>query len=723
MKLQQENGIFIGFGLALLIFAIVGSFAFLSLRNVEDTIGWVVHTHRVIEKLDDILSLAQDAETGTRGYTITGDTTYLDPYNNASQTLSQKIHDLRAFMSDNTSQLKNIDTLQSLADEKLSILKNAIEKRTMEGFDSVATMTKTGKGNTLMQEIRDLIARMQSQEEALLVIRNDTVESHVLRTHVIVITGMLLGFGLIIAALLILRSDMQKRNAAEIALQQSEERYREIINNADDIIYRTDADAKIILCNPVATRVTKYSESELIGKHYLELVHPDARKETQNFYMSQRQEKVPNTYYEFPILTKEGEKRWIGQNLQIIMHDGTLAGFQAVARDITSIKRAEQALHESEARFRGIFEHTPIGMALISLDGKFLQVNAALEDMLGYSAEELCALPSIGAITHPDDVKVSFRVMSEIQKKKINTASFEKRYIHKQGYVVWVAVNSALITDAAKNPLYLIGQIQDITYRKRAQQEIQELNKQLAQKIDQLEVANKDLEAFSYSVSHDLRSPLQSVQGFTFLLKETAEAKLDDQEKEFLANVETSGKRMQEIIEDLLTLAHTTQNEFAPEDVDLSAIARTIAESLRAATPERNVTFVIQDNITVRGDKRLLRVLMENLIGNAWKYSSKHSAAKIEFGEECKNGDSQTIFVRDDGAGFDMKYAETMFDPFKRLHTAKDFPGTGVGLATVKRIVQRHDGTIRAEGAVEKGATFYITFPKPVERVESAFVI
>jgi PAS domain S-box-containing protein len=711
MNLQKVNKILLGFVLVIPVFFAVRFLAYRSLGDIEATVGIVIHTHHVIEKLDDILSLTKDAETGSRGFMITGDTVYLEPYKKAAGSLEPELQNLRLLISDSPAQQRNADTLQFLIDTKLSILRTGIATRMQGGLESIVPLAKTSKGNEVMQQIRDLIGRMQSHEDVLLLARNDAVTSEVDRNRIIAIIGTVIGFGLIITALILLQRDIKKRNKAEADLTQSEERYREIINNAGDIIYRMDAEAKILFCNPVAARVTKYSESELIGKHYLELVHPDARKETRDFYMHQRKEKVSNTYYEFPILTKDGKKIWIGQNLQVIMRNNVFEGFQAVARDITAIRLAEQAMQESEARFRSTFESTPIGMALLSLDGKFLQVNTALEDMLGYSAEELYALTSIGDITHPDDVKISFAVMNQIQKRRIDNASFEKRYIHKQGHIVWAAVNSALILDSSKKPSYLIGQIQDITYRKKAEEEIQMLNKQLAQKIGQLEVANKDLEAFSYSVSHDLRSPLQSVQGFTFLLKETADEKLNDQEKEFLTNVETSGKRMQVIIEDLLTLAHTTQGEFHPELVELSTLVHTIADTLHAAEPDRKVEFVIQDNITVTGDKRLLRVLMENLIGNAWKYSSKHPTARIEFGEESCNGNSQTIFVRDDGAGFDMKYADIMFDAFKRLHTAKDFPGTGVGLATVLRVVQRHGGTIRAEGAEEKGATFHITLP------------
>ena len=223
-----------------------------------------------------------------------------------------------------------------------------------------------------------------------------------------------------------------------------------------------------------------------------------------------------------------------------------------------------------------------------------------------------------------------------------------------------------------------------------------------------LEAANKELEAFSYSVSHDLRAPLRGIDGFSQALLEDYVNKLDEQGKDYLTRIRSASQRMGHLIDDLLNLARFTRAEIRREAVNLSEIAKSLVAELAQREPERHVTFEIGEGLEVKGDPRLLRVALENLFRNAWKFTSKHPRARIEFGVAQRDG-KPTYFVRDDGAGFDMAYKAKLFGAFQRLHKATEFYGTGVGLATVQRIVRRHGGEIWAEGEVEKGATFYFT--------------
>jgi len=241
----------------------------------------------------------------------------------------------------------------------------------------------------------------------------------------------------------------------------------------------------------------------------------------------------------------------------------------------------------------------------------------------------------------------------------------------------------------------------EIKERKRADEEIQRTNRELR-------AANKELEAFSYSVSHDLRTPLRSIDGFSQALLEDYADKLDSTALEHLQRVRRAAQRMAALIDDMLNLSRVTRCELHREKLDLSAMAKLIAAELREAEPARRVEFVIESGLTAVGDSQLLRAAMENLLRNSWKYTSGHPTARIEFGRS-KEIDKHPFIIRDDGAGFDPRYADRLFGAFQRLHTAKEFPGTGVGLATVQRIIHRHGGEIWAEGAVEQGATFYFT--------------
>jgi signal transduction histidine kinase len=248
----------------------------------------------------------------------------------------------------------------------------------------------------------------------------------------------------------------------------------------------------------------------------------------------------------------------------------------------------------------------------------------------------------------------------------------------------------------------------DIANREKAEEEVRTLNKDLEHHVRQLEESNKELEAFSYSVSHDLRSPLRSIDGFSLALFEDYSGKLDDEGRDYLERIRGATQRMSQLIDDLLKLSRVARMEAKREKVSLSAIVADIAGRLRKNHPERQVRFDIADSLEVSGDERLLTVVLENLIANAWKFSEKNAQAVIEFGVTHVK-DEAAYFVKDNGAGFDMVFADKLFNPFQRLHHAADFSGTGIGLATVKRIINRHGGRVWIEGDVGKGATVYFT--------------
>jgi len=250
---------------------------------------------------------------------------------------------------------------------------------------------------------------------------------------------------------------------------------------------------------------------------------------------------------------------------------------------------------------------------------------------------------------------------------------------------------------------------------KKTNKLINEQNNQLIQTASELKLAkdgveavNKELEAFAYSVSHDLRAPLRSIDGFSQIIVEDYQDKIDEQGKSYLERIRSASQRMAQLIDDMLNLSRVSRAEMNIRQVNLGKMAQEIADDLLITYPERKAEFIIQDGIKVQGDSHLLRIVLENLLGNAWKYTSKHTSAHIEFGVQQQDG-KLVYFIRDDGAGFEMDYVHKLFGAFQRLHSSTDFPGTGVGLATVQRVIHRHGGKVWAEGEVEKGATFYFT--------------
>ena len=286
---------------------------------------------------------------------------------------------------------------------------------------------------------------------------------------------------------------------------------------------------------------------------------------------------------------------------------------------------------------------------------------------------------------------------------------------HQDGRLTDVLYNATIYRDDSGTVHGVFAAARDVTERKRAEEEVHRLNAELERRVAErtadLEAVNKELEAFSYSVSHDLRAPLRSIDGFSRVLEEDYGNRLDAEGHEMTARIVAAARSMGQLIDDLLKLSRVTRSELRWQAVDLSVIARDVAAGMAQREPDRKVEVFIESGTVVQGDPQLLRLAMENLLGNAFKFTSKKAGARIEFGRE-RDGNEPVYYVRDNGAGFDQAYVGKLFGAFQRLHAERDFPGTGIGLATVQRILRRHGGRIWAEGQTDQGATFCFTLGK-----------
>ena len=334
-------------------------------------------------------------------------------------------------------------------------------------------------------------------------------------------------------------------------------------------------------------------------------------------------------------------------------------------------------------------------LAIAGFDSYFKQLNPTWEKTLGYSAQELRD-KSLLDLIHPDDRATAD---AEWQKQTTGAATgfFETRCQCKDGSYRWLSWSTAAFSE--EGLIYIFAR--DITQRKFFEQALQDKN-------IELEATNKELEAFSHSVSHDLRAPLRHIEGFSRILVQDYRDCLDDQGKEYLRWVRDSTERMAQLIEDILELSRVTRSDMRREKTDLARIAQEVIEGLEKGESGRNVVFETPAEVSAVCDPRLVRIVLENLLSNAWKFTGKRADPRIEFGAREIEG-KRIYYVRDNGAGFDMAYAQRLFGAFQRLHSDKEFPGTGIGLATVQRIVHRHGGRIWAEAEIEKGATFYFT--------------
>ena len=369
----------------------------------------------------------------------------------------------------------------------------------------------------------------------------------------------------------------------------------------------------------------------------------------------------------------------------------------------------------ADDRFRLAMASSGIGMAIVDLAGHWTEVNPAFEKIFGYAARELVG-HHVLEFTHPEDIELSRGYLRSLTEGSIPMLDAPKRYLRRDGSVLWAHLNVAMMHGSDGQPSYMIAQLRDISAQKQAEQALQELNRTLEQRVAErtaaLRDANQQLRQFAYGVSHDLRGPLRAIDGFSAQLERHAAAALDQTGRDHLQRIRDNAMRMSDLIDGLLELSRATSAEMQWQAVDMSLLAEWVGAELQDADPQRRARIEVQPELHAHGDERLLKSLLTQVLSNAWKFSAQCEQVLIQVSGSADEAGLR-FSVSDQGCGFDMAYADKLFEPFQRLHGQIEGGGSGLGLAIAQRIVQRHGGRIWAESAPGAGSVFHVLLPVP----------
>lgn len=498
--------------------------------------------------------------------------------------------------------------------------------------------------------------------------------------------------------------DITDRKLMEEELKQRENTLRLFIEHSPAAIVMLDKDLKYVYASRSWLENFAHEVVDIRGRSHYEVFPdiPERWKEVHRRCLAGATERNKADLWE----RADGTSIWLHWEITPWYRtENEIGGLVIFAEDITNRKRAEEALQKSEQKFAKVFQKVPALLTIsIIKDGTFIDVNETMLNTLGFQRDEIIGRSAfdLNIWEDPSDRKALVEALQNQGAAK----DIEAKFRGKDGQP-FVGLFSAEYIDVG-GERYMLLLIKDITAIRRVQEEIEQLNTQLAARAVELEEANRELEAFNYSVAHDLRNPLNLIYGYSQMITVTCGVNLDEDCREYQMQISESILRMNKLISALLDFSRMAHVEPHRERFDLSGLAQAIATELVQSEPERRVSFRISEGVVVEGDRELLRVVLTNLLGNAWKYTARRGETIIEFGVTEINGKT-TCFVRDNGPGFDMADAAKLFEPFQRLPGSEKRRGFGIGLGTVARVVKRHGGKVWAESEVGRGATFYFT--------------
>lgn len=694
-----RNRLILVFGAALCIFLVIGALSYERFLEEDTDHHWIAHTQKVLEQLDTSLSASIQLNEEERTFLQGQNRAYPAAALQAGRELQLQVAEINTLTADNPTQQSATARLTDLVNARTSFLPR-LQLETGTGLSPGQEETR----RQLSTQIRNIFLEMRAEEERLLGERLQRATGKARQMKYIVGIGYAFSLLLFAFAVYSIAGEIEKRKKSEERMRRAQEQYRLLFDSNPIPVWVYDLETLAIVdVNKVAISRYGYSREEFLRCKITD-IRPgeDIPSLLESVY---KEGGIPQDSGPWRHRKKSGELIDVQIRSFPLKFEGRSARL-VVATDITDKKRAEDALRLSEERLRMILSNIKdYSVITLEPDGLISSWNGAAERINGYRADEVVG-KHMSIFYTPDETaigKPTIELATAIEWGRFEDDGWRVR---KDGSRFFANVVVTPLQDHAGHVRGFLKITRDITEKRKVEQE-------LLRRSAELETANKELESFSYSVSHDLRAPLRGIDGFSQALQEDYSGSLDATGKNYLSRIRAGTKRMGNLIDDLLNLARVTRAEMHRETINLSKMAAEIVKELEASEPHRSVTVQIDKGLAANCDSRLVRIVLQNLLGNSWKFTAKRTDARLEFRALTSNG-LKGFLVRDNGAGFDRTYAARLFGAFQRLHAMEEFPGSGIGLATVQRIIHRHGGKVWAEGAVNQGATVYFTLEPDV---------
>lgn len=704
------------FGLVLLVLVIV--FVAISKNNdrSKNITNGMEHSNEVILKSQKILNLAQDIETGTRGFVISGKEIFLDTYKKAIPAIQQSVYQLGKLTANDSFSRPWADSLISLVASNIEIRRQIIELRKTKGFDSFNHLFETAIGQIRMDQLREAVVNIEKEENKILSDLKSEHEISIRDTSRIIFLFQFIIIVLLVIAFLVIYKNTRARNKVKEEVKKNNLFLQTILENIPNMLFvKTGDDLRFTNFNKAAEKLMGLSRIELIGKNDYDLF---PKEQADYFILRDKEVLSQDGVVDFPeekITTKNGE-RWLHtQKIPVMGEDGNPLYLLGISEDITEKKIANDELQKATERIFDLYNNAPCGYHSIDKNSFFVEINDTELNWLGYQRHEIVGKVKFADLITPESQEKFHRQFHEFKMLGI-LKDTEFEMIRKDGTVFPVMINADAIYDQKGNYLSSRSTIFDYTDRKILDDKIKQFNLELEERVKEktaeLQASNIELERFAYIASHDLQEPLRMVSSFLHLLEKKLEGNLDETDKRYIDFAVNGAERMKKLIQDLLEYSRLGNAKETYAGVDCNIIMDNVRSILELSILEANATLDVQQLPVIKAVAPQITQLFQNLVGNALKYRNSMPPA-IEVGCTGRE-DVWEFYVKDKGMGIEPKFFEKIFVIFQRLHSRTEYAGTGIGLSVCKKIVQRHGGQIWVKSEAGKGSTFYFTIPKNI---------